>query len=202
MTTRMNALPVFLEEEEEIPGATRVRRNVILQKDRLRYHHQLSLKSMVLTQYVVVEEEIEEQDESAPLDLLPEEQVPIPPRPRQVQFAEDLVQYEGDPVDSGARGSGDSRRPASHPRFPEHRTATDPSECTKTAAYECFVGENLEWRNIRGRANGRLNMESNQQGSEESGKGRHTMRMTGSSSVKNLPSRSPRKISIDHFLKE
>eukprot|EP00971_Amphidinium_carterae_P322920 6418090-Amphidinium_carterae.1 len=59
---------------------------------------------------VVVDEVEEVETDLAPLELLSEELVPEPPRPRQAQFAEDLVQYDDDPVDTGAMGSTDDYR--------------------------------------------------------------------------------------------
>eukprot|EP00971_Amphidinium_carterae_P166508 3300161-Amphidinium_carterae.1 len=52
-----------------------------------------------LEEPVVVNEEGEEGERSVPLEIIPEL-----PRKRQVQFAEDLVQYDDDPVDYGCEG--------------------------------------------------------------------------------------------------
>eukprot|EP00971_Amphidinium_carterae_P157380 3119718-Amphidinium_carterae.3 len=73
-----------------------------------------------------VETDVDEREESAPLEPLPEELVPEPPRPRQVQFAEDLVQYDDDPVDTGARGSDGYRTPSVPSQIPQapHRYRT------------------------------------------------------------------------------
>eukprot|EP00971_Amphidinium_carterae_P256926 5100779-Amphidinium_carterae.1 len=48
-----------------------------------------------LEEPVVVNEKGEEVERSVPLEIIPE-----PPRERQVQFAEDLVPYDDDPVDT------------------------------------------------------------------------------------------------------
>eukprot|EP00971_Amphidinium_carterae_P113812 2255159-Amphidinium_carterae.1 len=61
-----------------------------------------------LEEPVVVDEEGEEVDRSEPLEIIPEL-----PRERKVQFAE--VQYDDDPVDTGARVSTDDYRT---PRVP------------------------------------------------------------------------------------
>eukprot|EP00971_Amphidinium_carterae_P008616 169649-Amphidinium_carterae.2 len=77
----------------------------------------------------VHEVENEEPEEPAPWNDLLEEQVPVPPRQRQVQFAEDLVQYEGDQVDSGARGSGDIRTPSVPYDHPTTTSLWYPTQC-------------------------------------------------------------------------
>eukprot|EP00971_Amphidinium_carterae_P042894 842919-Amphidinium_carterae.1 len=66
-------------------------------------------------------------EQTAELDEPDLEEVPVPPRERTVRFAEDLVQYAEDQVDSGgARGSGGQRTPSVSPQttLPPHRYGT------------------------------------------------------------------------------
>eukprot|EP00971_Amphidinium_carterae_P039738 780542-Amphidinium_carterae.1 len=109
--------PMFREEEEVSILGNHSREEEILQRDYAERPPPLPppFPEEPIPDPVVVDDGetvADEREESAPLEPLPEELVPEPPRPRQIQFAEDLVQYDDDPVDTGARGSGDYRTPS------------------------------------------------------------------------------------------
>eukprot|EP00971_Amphidinium_carterae_P300743 5975433-Amphidinium_carterae.1 len=95
---------LFREEEEEILG------NHSREEESLEQYRPPPLpppfpEELGQDEQVVVNEEGEEVERYVPLEIIPEL-----PRERQVHFADELVQYDDDPVDTSARGSTEDYR--------------------------------------------------------------------------------------------